>query len=119
MGAGRVTLKYRVITPRTIVTTSPIFAAGMLPNASAPTVWRIAASAAKPVQSCSRTRLHAQGEGLAHHLLRDLPQTLGVLEIERVRLDAVESIGRIVHCRDVAILEVESPAPLELGRGSA
>src|SRR6185369_12244274 len=61
--------------------------------------------------------LRAQREALSHELLRDLPETVRVARIERVRLDPVERIGSVVHRRDVTVLEVEPAPPLELGRG--
>src|SRR5207245_947016 len=65
----------------------------------------------------SSSRLRAQREALAHQLLRDLPQTLGVLWVERVRLDAVEGVGSVVHRGHVTVLEIETAAPLALRRG--
>src|SRR5262249_2550501 len=50
-------------------------------------------------------------------LLRDLPQALGVLRVESVRLDAVERVRCVVHRGDVAVLEIEAAASLELRRG--
>src|SRR5207253_5389908 len=67
--------------------------------------------------SAASSRLRAQREALAHQLLRDLPQTLGVLWVERVRLDAVEGVGSVVHRGHVTVLEIETAAPLELRRG--
>src|SRR5439155_25507451 len=65
------------------------------------------------------SRLRAQREALAHQVLRDLPQKLGVLWVQGVRLDAVEGVGGVVHRGDVTVLEIETAAPLELrgGRG--
>src|SRR5437763_15944812 len=60
----------------------------------------------------SSSRLRAQREALAHQLLRDLPQTLGVLWVERVRLDAVEGVGSVVHRGHVTVLEIETAASL-------
>src|SRR5437879_6107855 len=56
------------------------------------------------------SRLRAQREALAHQLLRDLPQTLGVLLVERVRLDAVEGVDSVVHRGHVTVLEIETAA---------
>src|SRR5206468_11505407 len=66
---------------------------------------------------CVMSRLRAQREALARQLLRDLPQTLGALWVESVRLDAVEGVGSVVHRGHVTVLEIETTAPLELRRG--
>src|SRR5947208_1739504 len=67
----------------------------------------------------SSSRLRAQREALAHQLLRDLPQTLGVLRVERIRLDAVEGVGSVVHCGHVTVPEVETAPPLDMAPLSA
>src|SRR3989449_8071393 len=64
------------------------------------------------------SRLRAQREALAHQVLRDLPQPLGALWVESVRLDAVEGVGSVVHRGHVTVLEIEATAPSELRRGS-
>src|SRR6266566_2202882 len=64
------------------------------------------------------SRLRAQREALAHQVLRDLPQPLGALWVESVRLDAVEGVGSVVHRGHVTVLEIEATAPFELRRGS-
>src|SRR3989475_1778788 len=64
------------------------------------------------------SRLRAQREAPAHQVLRDVPQKLGVLRVQGVRLDAVEGVRSVVHRGDVTVLEIETAAPLELRRGS-
>src|SRR5436853_3294457 len=59
----------------------------------------------------------AQRESPTDELFRDLPESIRVVRVDRVRLHAVQRVRRIVHRGNLAILEVETAATLELGRG--
>src|SRR5438034_921327 len=62
-------------------------------------------------------RLRSHREALAHQHLRYLPEALGVVRVERVRLDPVERIRSVVHSVDPTVLEIEPAAPFELRCG--
>src|SRR2546428_14072118 len=63
-------------------------------------------------------RLRSHREALAHQQLPYLPEALGVVRVERVRLDPVEPIRCVVPSGDPTVLEIEPAAPYELPCGA-